>query len=332
MALSGMGPVQAAAPCHHLLTVGAWNLQWLGNAQAGRRKPQSPDDIASMIALSGVDILALSEVSATEGTVASTGTSARNATLDAAFAQLNAAGAHWAYALFPKREGARAPQDQWTGLAWNAAAVTPVGGPQRLRATIDTAREDALRHQMDRDEPNTLIWSRWPQAMKFSAGPGLTDVVVVPIHFKSNIGGEATAQVRAVEAELLVQALRQLPASLHDPDTLILGDSNMLDADEPAGQVLARAGFKDCNARDVGTHLSFRAGEKRAPFDRIFVAARQPESADTCPLSGVGREPRDFKVIKPHEWQPDLKPSQFQARLSDHLLVRTALCVMKDDD
>ncbi|MEY4766706.1 MAG: hypothetical protein RI907_3379 [Pseudomonadota bacterium] len=329
LAASTATTAHAESPCHHLLTVGAWNIQWLGNAKAGHRKPQQPADIASMVALAGVDILALAEVSADGGDASG---QARNTTLDAAFAQLNAQGGRWTYALFPKREGARAPQDQWTGLAWNAAAVTPVGGPVPLDARVDPAREEAIRQQLDRADANTLIWSRWPQAMKFSAGPGLSDFVVVPMHLKSNIGGAATAQARAYEAELIVQALRRLPAALRDDDVVLLGDSNLLSADEPAAQALAQAGFKDCNPRDVGTHLSFKAGEKRAPFDRIFVRASQPESRDTCPTAGRGHAPRDFKVIKPQDWEPDIGNSAYQARLSDHLLVRTTLCVLKDDD
>ncbi len=319
----------AATPCHHLLAVGAWNLQWLGNAKAGHRKPQQPDDVASMLQLAALDILALEEVSATDTDAAG---HARNGTLDAAFAQLNAGGARWTYALFPKREGARAPQDQWTGLAWNAATVTALAGPYKLDAQIDLAREEAIRQQLDKPEASTLVWSRWPQAMKFSAGPGLTDVVVVPVHLKSNIGGAATAQARAYEAELLVQALTRLPPSLRDDDVIVMGDSNLLQADEAASRTLQQAGFKDCNARDIGTHLSFRAGEKRAPFDRIYVKAAQPETSGACPMGGRGQGPRDFKVFKPQDWQPDISNSQYQARLSDHLLVRTTVCVMKDDD
>jgi predicted extracellular nuclease len=325
----GQTAAHATPPCHQLLTLGAWNLQWLGNAKAGHRKPQQPEDIASMLQLAGLDILALEEVSAT---YTDTAGNARNSVLDATLDQLNAGGAHWSYALFPKRDGARAPQDQWTGLAWNASTVTPVAGPRRLDAHIDPAREDAIRQALDQPEANTLVWSRWPQAMKFSAGPGLTDLVVVPVHFKSNIGGAGTVQARAYEAELLVQALQQLPPALRDDDVVILGDSNMLDADEPAGRTLQQAGFKDCNARDIGTHLSFRKGEKRAPFDRIFVKAAQPETAGACPAEGRGQGPRDFKVMKPQDWQADISNSQFQQRLSDHLLVRTTLCVMKDDD
>jgi predicted extracellular nuclease len=322
-------PGTSATTCHHLLPIGAWNLQWLGSAKAGHRKAQAPEDIASLLQFAAVDILAMEEVSATGQDAQG---HARNDTLDAVFAQLNQAGAQWAYALFPKRDGARAPQDQWTGLAWNAAAVTPVAGPVRLEARIDAAREDAIRQRLDTPDANTVVWSRWPQAMKFSAGKGLSDFVVLPIHLKSNIGGEATAQARAYEAELIVQGLAHLPAALRDEDVIILGDSNLLQADEPAAQTLQQAGFKDCNARDIGTHLSFRKGEKRAPFDRIFVKAAQPETAGTCPADGKGQGPRDFKVIKPQDWQADISNSQFQQRLSDHLLVRTTLCVMKDDD
>jgi predicted extracellular nuclease len=329
MGLTLARPTQAAPACDHLLPIGAWNLQWLGNAKAGHRKPQAPEDIASLLQQAAVDILALEEISATGQDAHG---HARNDTLDAVLAQLNQGGARWAYTLFPKRDGARAPQDQWTGLAWNAAAVTPVAGPVRLDARINPAREDAIRQRLDEPDANTVVWSRWPQAMKFSAGKGLSDFVVVPIHLKSNIGGAATADARAYEAELIVQGLSRLPAALRDDDVIILGDSNLLEADEPAALTLQQAGFKDCNARDIGTHLSFRKGEKRAPFDRIFVKATQPETSGACPAEGKGQGPRDFKVFKPQDWQPDIGNSQFQQRLSDHLLVRTTLCVMKDDD
>ena len=111
---------QPPQQCERVIHVGAWNIQWLGNATAGKRTPQAPQDVASYIRASRVDILALEEISVNRKT---TGGKPRNSELDRAFASLNGPAAKWRYELFEKRPGARAPDDQWTGIAWNAAVV-----------------------------------------------------------------------------------------------------------------------------------------------------------------------------------------------------------------
>jgi hypothetical protein len=35
----------SAATCERVIQVGSWNIQWLGNAKAGGRKPQKPQAI-----------------------------------------------------------------------------------------------------------------------------------------------------------------------------------------------------------------------------------------------------------------------------------------------
>lgn len=320
----------AAPHCVRILQIGAWNIQWLGNPKAGKRAEQKPEDIAGYIKASGVEVLALSEISVTGKDAAGV---PRNNLLDAAFDQLNASGASWKYVLLPKRQGARAPDDQWVGAAWNEQSVQEVGGPWRLEANIDLKREDTIRAKLKEPSPDTIIWSRWPYAIKFSAGKDLTDFVLVPIHLKSSTDGEVVgSEAREYEVKLLIEALVNAVPKIKDNDIVVLGDSNMLAATEPAGSAFAARGMKDCNSRDLGTHISFAAGAKNAPFDRVFVVSAEPETKDSCPSSGDGSQPLDFKIVRPSDWQVGMQQSEFRKRLSDHQMVRVGMCVMKDDD
>jgi len=327
--VTGLGALQAQPACERVLYVGSWNIQWLGNAVAGKRAPQNPSELASYIAASKVDVLALAEISVTSRDAKGR---ASSKPLDDAFIIANQSGSKWRYELFHKRDGARAPEDQWTGVAWNEAAITKTGGPWKLDVSIDLAKEDAIRQKMDKPEPDTIVFSRWPYAVKFSAGQGKTDFVVVPVHMKSNIGGAATAEARTYEAKLLLEAFGKLKPEQRDQDLIILGDTNMLVANEPAAAELKAAGLRDCNAGDIGTHLTFQKGEKSAPFDRIFVMSAQPETSGSCPKAGIGKGAMDFKVLRPEDWQPGLSGSDFRKRLSDHQLVRAGVCAMADDD
>lgn len=320
---------QTPAQCERVIYVGAWNIQWLGNAKAGKRKPQDPKDVAAYVAVGGVDVLGIAEVSATSNPGPG---QARNQTLDDAFKLLNASGARWRYALFEKRPGARAPEDQWTGLAWNEAVVSLDGGPWKLDVAVDSKREDDIRARFASPEKETIILSRWPYAAKFSAGPGKTDFVVVPVHLKSNIGGKATEDARAYEVELIQEGFGKLRAQHRDDDLVVVGDTNMLASGEPAAARFRAMGLKDCNAGDLGTHLPFRAAESAAPFDRVFLAAQQPETAASCPAQGNGKGPLDFKIIRPAELKQGMTASEFRKVLSDHLMVRSGICVMNDDD
>ena len=322
--------------CERVIQAGAWNIQWLGNPTAGGRKAQAPEDIADYIQAAEVSIIALSEISAT----AKTADGGRNATLDAAFNIANKGnGADWRYVLFPKRQGSTLPDDQWTGVAWNEKVVRRVAGPWPLAASVDPAKENSLKSRIP-DADGTLVLNRWPHAMKFSAGAGLTDFVVVPVHMKSNrldrkhsaevkaAAQQALVETRAYETELLVAGLKAMRQQLQDDDVIVLGDTNIHVASEPAVRVLTTAGFKDCNSRDFGTHI----GGGRAPFDRIYLRADQPETAPSCPPRGNGSSPLDFKRVRPADWRQGTTDSTFRKLLSDHMLVRVGFCVTKDDD
>ncbi|MGN6660059.1 MAG: hypothetical protein ACTHKN_13835 [Achromobacter mucicolens] len=328
--LIGLRTSEAAPLCDQIVQVGAWNIEWLGNAKDGKRKAQKSEDIAAYIGIAEVDVLALAEISPTSRNASG---EYQNDTLDAAFEQLNQSGAAWKYTLLPKRPGARAYYDQWTGVAWNERRVQKVGGPWRLRATIDSDREKAIKAKFSTRQPDTIIWSRWPHAFKFSAGKGLSDFIVVPVHFKANSGRDAgPVDARKYEVDLLLEALDRGASQVSDGDLVVLGDSNMLSANEPAAAALRAYGMKDCNAGDIGTHLSSGAVGQDAPFDRVFLVSSQPETQASCPLNGEIADPFTFTVVRPSAWLPGMGRGEFRDRLSDHQLVRVGICAIKDDD
>ena len=320
----------AQPACESTLTVGSWNIQYFGQAAKAGKSTQAPADIADYISLAQVDVLALAEISAVV-----TGNEFRNARMDDVVKALDTKGGSWRYALFPKRPGSREPDDQWTGVLWNNARAKLVDA-RPAPVTIDLAKEKDLIAGFSTKE-KVAVWSRTPHAVKFSAGPGKTDFVVIPLHMKSNTGdsnpapapGKGTSAVRAYEAQLLMEALPQMRAQFKDEDFIILGDTNMRAGDEPAGQAFKAAGFRDCNAADLGTHL---AGGKfpGSPFDRIYVSTHQPETTAACtgPING----PNAFKVLWPSNWRPGITNTAFRQSMSDHVLVSTKVCVMNDDD
>lgn len=319
-----------AKSCSREIGIGSWNIQWLGNPTAGKRLAQDAANVASYIKAGAVDLLALAEISRTS---TNQDGAARNATLDAALTLLNQeSGAQWHYALFPKREGARAPDDQWIGVAWNEKQIRMQGTPIKLPAEIDPAREKAIKDQFPRPGSESIVFSRWPHAVKFSAGQGQTDWFIVPAHWKSNTDGPATAQARAYETELLLKGLAFLRQQHSENDLIVLGDTNMLLANEQAGENMKAAGFLDCNGRDLGTHLPFKSADKAAPFDRIFVLPARSSTAETCGGANNGQRSSDFKIVRPSQWRPGTTNVQFRKLLSDHLMVRTSVCVGADDD
>ncbi|MFH1112906.1 MAG: endonuclease/exonuclease/phosphatase family protein [Pseudomonadota bacterium] len=283
------------------LIVGAWNIQWLGKpwkrSWIGKNVPQKAEDIAGYVKASKVQLLALEEICG-DGAIPGNPT---NETLDAVIGMLNeGTGASWTYRLFPKRK----PDDgeQHTGLMWNAKIVTAVGEPFRIAVKVPPQEPDKPFH-----------WKRWPHAMKFSAGEGKTDFVIIPVHMKSNSSGkEAAKRQRAEEAEQLTEALKDVKNRFSDSDIVIIGDTNVLESTEDAVKTYVKAGFKDLNAGDEPTMAM-----GSAPFDRAFVTVNQPELSR-----------RKVRVFRP-DW---LTPMQFRKDLSDHYMVTIKIGIQPDDD
>lgn len=282
------------------LVIGAWNIEWLGapHMRSGPSKGvlQSAQDLADVIRASGADILSLEEISDNPATEFDPD----NPVVAEALALLSKGqDKPWKYMLFPKKDDSL---DQFTGIAWNSARVSAIDGPFHIPLS-------------DATEGEFKLWKRWPCAMKFRAGEGKTDFVLIPMHLKSNRKDERfddPPRQRAQETGALMQVLGSVRKRFSDRDVVLLGDTNCLKAREQAIRNIVRGGYRDLNPKDMRT-----TWKGPAPFDRIFVPIGQGEFKNS-------RE----TVFKP----ASMTPQDFKVRCSDHYLVTTEIEVLQDDD
>src|SRR5262245_18076395 len=218
-------PAPQVRDAEQSVRVGAWNIEWLGNPEKRKKPAQDPDDLARYISASKVDLLGLSEI-----THDVEGDEPLNKTLTKTLQTLGKeTEKEWKHLLFPSED--KGHKDQLCGVAWNTAVVTLVEKPFRI----------PIRRGPKADEN---LWRRHPYAVKFSFGEKKTDVVLIPIHMKSNRGGiTVMSKVRAEEANTLVRALAAVQNHFKDDDVIILGDVNCLIRDEPALVRFRTAGF-----------------------------------------------------------------------------------------
>jgi len=151
--------------------------------------------------------------------------------------------------------------------------------------------------------------------MKFSAGPGRTDVVLIVLHMKADYNGDFAAH-RREEAAALVRSLPQVRAEFKDEDLVLIGDTNCPRGPEAATRDIEAAGFADLNASALATHW------QGGTMDRVFVPADQPEF-----------KRRAFDVLSDsYIRQRSLSPKDFKRRYSDHFMVVTSVDISQDDD
>ncbi|MBY0262771.1 MAG: hypothetical protein K2Q20_10530 [Phycisphaerales bacterium] len=292
------------------LLVGFWNIEWLGKPDnrsgPARDIAQKPEDIADAIIDSKVCILGLAEIVAP-----GPGRPIRSPELEAVVDVLNTrTKQRWEYVLSPGRSDG----DQLTGLLWNTARVT--------------ALNDAGKPwQQGRDEPwpvpvrrarsaqGSSLWNRPPHAVKFSAGPGKADFVVIVLHMKADYNGDFAAH-RQQEAEALVDALPAVRDRFTDRDIVLLGDTNQIADTEPSSKAFQAAGLTDLNPGT--TRTNWRSGT----MDRVFVPAGRPAFDQPTFLSASDA----FK--RSRGWDD----REFKRRLSDHFLVVTRVRAVPDDD
>lgn len=278
------------------VSIGAWNIQWLGSPEMRpnvlKNIEQKPEDIARYISESKVDILALSEITFTDNI----SNQRRNRVLDAAFNIINEKDKMlWKYVLFPKKN--QLDRTQLTGIAWNERKVKTVGTPFRL--------------EMSPTDNLFSYWDRWATAVKFqTGGAGKTDLVIVPLHMKSNVGSK-TPEQRDGEAAMLMQSLGSIRTRFSDEDIVFIGDTNILKNSETALSKFINAGFKDLNSADTPT-----VTHGKSPFDRAFIPS-QPE------FSIAAQDV--FKL-------PNVDKNEFKKLYSDHYMIRFVVRVMNDDD
>jgi len=180
------------AEAQNNVSIGAWNIQWLGNADqrsgCGKDVNQTAEDIALYISESRVDILALEEIGDTDGS-----SQARtNRTLDRVMEILNRSDDNdWKYLLFAKRS--INATTQMTGIMWNDDKIDKVGDPYRI--------------EFDLPSGGTNFWDRWATAVKFKFGNNKTDIVIIPVHMKANVGSGNHVLQREREAGFLADEL-----------------------------------------------------------------------------------------------------------------------------
>ena len=292
-----------------VLRLGSWNIENLGTPKS-RRGPgegvlQDPRDLAKYVRHARVDLLALQEITADGPAPAGFPRKYRTSSvLTQTFDELNKTpGNGWKHILFPKAKAA--DEHQWTGIAWKSAKVKVVGDIVQL----------PVSHA--RSSKGYNLWDRNVHAVMFSAGPGKTDFVVLVVHLKANTIGNF-AQHRYEELKELAAKLPYLAKAFPgEKDLVILGDTNMLDGQEPGPKALAKEGFKDLNKGEVDTHTA----KGVQPFDRVFVPRDQPEFA----RSGL-------EVLSEFMKRERLSFAEFRRRFSDHYLIVTEIRVMADDD
>jgi hypothetical protein len=291
------------------LRIGSWNIENLGNPGA-RRGPgegiaQKPKDLAHYIHYARLDLLALQEIHADEPAPAGFPNKYRtNSILNKTFQELNKEpGQSWKHVLFPKMRAA--DTSQWTGLAWKEAKVKPVGNIVQLPVSHARSGQDSNR------------WDRNLHAMMFSAGPGKTDFVVMVVHLKANLTS-SFARHRGEEMDDLVSKLGDLQKAFPgERDFIVLGDTNISSAQEPAVKTMEKAGFRDLNKADLDTHTA----KGIQPFDRIFVPKDQPEFLRS-----------QLEVLSDFQKRERLSFAEYRTRYSDHYIVVTTIQVMDDDD
>ncbi len=256
--------------------------------------------------MAGIDIVVLQEIYVTHQEDGER----RNKELDRVTELLQEhLGVPWAYKILPNRKDG--DKSQLCCVMWNTARVEKTG-----EMKIDVPHKDGDDH----------LWDRAPHALKFTM---LMDVwhkvggeweqqeqakslVVVPLHMKSNYGGPTKSKrIRRKEAEALCGKLDEVRAAM-DESLILIGDTNCLNADEPAIEAFIDNGLVDLNNTDAATYWSKSYGE--SPFDRAFVAVDRPE----------------FKYTR----QYVLRSSDLERHdrfLSDHYMIKISVKTYLDD-
>jgi len=309
--------IDAKSFAEETLRVGAWNIEWLGfpdkRSSFGKNTPQKPTTVAEYIHECKVDILALEEIG-----VDSLETPYKSTQLQAVMdAMKKEYDQSWEYVLFPKTEY-KSDTEEWIsrgqhcGVAWRTDKVTKEGDVYAVPVGAN-------------EKFGIKFFERRANAVKFSLGSGKTDLVVVPVHLKSNRADDKekdpnfTAKQRQAELTAFVEQLSYLKSHFKDDDIVVLGDTNIMSGETKTAEVLVAAGFVDLNASDDGTTVAWgKSKYPSAPFDRSFVPKDQPEFKVSTHKT---HKPDDVEKMKDHRRQ-----------LSDHYLVSFDLTIMNDDD
>ncbi|MDI1290004.1 MAG: hypothetical protein PSX37_08675 [bacterium] len=302
-------PSRAESSAQTSLVIASWNIEWLGKPDdrsgPARGRAQSAADLAECLASTGASIVAVEEIIATAGT-----NPPRSKELDATIVELNGrTKGQWDYELFPGRNA----DDQLTGVLWNIDDVQAVDAAGAAWDERDSPYRVPVKS--GRSAKGNSLWNRPPHAMKFSAGEGRSDIVVIVVHMKADYQGDFASH-RAEEATALSESLAAVRKVFVDDDIIVLGDTNCVQQVEPALDIYAKAGLRDLNAKNEQTH--WRGGS----MDRIMVMNGQPEFAAS--VFSVASD----RYLERKRW----KPEDFKRVLSDHYPVYATVAIEADDD
>jgi hypothetical protein len=303
--VGGLVTLLACGATAETLTIGAWNIERLGEP----KYEKDGADLADYVAASGARVVALEEIAITH--LDANGLR-RNHVLDATVAAL---GHTWRYVLFGTSCTGRR---QNLGVLFDRAVVRP-----RMYLKLPVPTNEYHPHQHRGGVKRHRILCRAPVAIWFQAHEGKTDFLLIPVHLKANEPREPHPEQivdhRKVEAEHIVRALAKMLPKVGEGterDVYIGGDTNVLDHDDPDMRAFLKGGFVDLNAMDTPTYV---AGT--APFDRFLVARDSVE---------VRR--RSFSVHKAYVAKRGLTPAEFEKRYSDHHMVTFEIELTADDD
>ena len=313
-------PTIAAQTHADEVRIGSWNIEWLGfpdkRARPGKDNPQRPEDLAEYIHSTGVDVLALEEIGVDADK--SPWKSQELELLQRAL--LDKYQERWSYVIFPKTSYPEDTEDfvkrgQHLAIAWKSDKATQVGGVFDIPVGGD-------------ETYGIKFFERRANAVKLSFGEGKTDVVFIPVHLKSNRNEDNpadktfTQRQRAAELKAFVAQLPKLKEHFKDDDIVLLGDTNILGAEDTAN-VLTEAAFVDLNRDEQGTTAVWGDGSngyRTAPFDRIFIPQTQSEFAESR-----------FQVHRTSNGTDD-EIKLFRRKLSDHYLISSVIKIQSDDD
>lgn len=269
------------------LHIGSWNIEHFSK-KGGRT--ENIYALSEHIQMASLDILALQEIYITHNDNGLKRNKELDGVIDLLMEQTSNT---WAYEIHENRDAS--DTSQLCAIMWNDTIIEKL---------------DTLRIPVATNVEGDSIWDRVPHATKFRY-QGKSDLVILPVHMKSNYGGVTIAKrKRHKEAQALMAQLDFIKENLDDLDIVILGDTNCLGSYEKAIEVFTNHGFLDLNAADAGTFM-----DGKAPFDRIFVPENQREFIYSRQYILVSANPNDHDKY-----------------LSDHFLVKTVMKLLKDDD
>jgi len=294
------------------VTVGGWNLEWLGTPnKRGTLGPRSDEDLRA-IATTIADVLDFEAVVLIEiNTQSSEWTTLRNALAARGFQFVEGSGGEQRVVIAYDADELQ--------LKSSSEPSEPAGFP----TSFNRADTDGSGQCMTSN-------ARKPLFATFSAAQ--FDFTIVGVHLKSKLKPQTcsdetfTAFVRAEQAKaILGEIARRQQVGQADQDVLIIGDFND-EVDESGPNALRLGGFRllteDANRSPSSGWLSYLKAPFRSKIDHIAIR----------PISDREWIPRSTMYLAAVTTMTDEELDNFRQRFSDHGPVWTEFRISQPDD